>query len=80
MAFAYDIHKEYPYQESIFGQLDTTLSLTKLVNWRRVQTQNTSYDWSQEQARRQEPASPLHPTRNAMREWIDLAFGIDIAA
>ena len=80
MAFAYDIHKEYPYREGIFGQIDITSSLNKLVNWDRVQTQNTLYDWAQEQTSRQEPASPLHPTRNSMREWIDLTFGIDIAA
>jgi hypothetical protein len=78
MAFAYDIHKEYSHREGIFGKIDTISSLNKLVSWDHVQTQNTLYDWAQEQANRLEK-DRLHPTRNAMREWILDNFEIDIA-
>lgn len=77
MAFTYDIHKKYFYEESFFGQADVTSPMYKLIDWDQIQTENSLYEWAISDPTRM--SDEIHPSRNAMREWILDNFKLDIA-
>jgi hypothetical protein len=77
MAFAYDIYKRYFRQESFFGQADLTSPMYKLIDWNQIQTQNTLYEWAISDPTRM--SDIIHPSRDAMREWILDNFKLDVA-
>lgn len=84
MAFIYDIHRDYRKVENgrlenVLGRLLPDSPYYKLVDWDKIKTHNTAYEWAIQNSSRLE-SDTFHPTRTAMREWIDLTFGIDIAA
>ena len=84
MTFIYDIHRDYRKVENgrlenVLGRLLTDSPYYKLVDWGKLKTDNTAYEWAIQDPNRLE-SDTFHPTRNAMREWINLTFGIDIAA
>ena len=78
MAFTYDIHKKYFYEESFFGQADVTSPMYKLIDWDQIQTENSLYEWAISDPTRM--SDEIHPSRNAMREWILDNFKLDISA
>lgn len=77
MAFAYDIHKKYFYEESFFGQADIKSPMYKLIDWDQIQTENSLYEWAISDPTRM--SDEIHPSKNAMREWILDNFKLDIA-
>ena len=83
MSFIYDIHRDYRTDksrrlENVLGRLVSDSPYYDLVNWNKIKTKNTAYEWATQNPSRLE-SDTFHPTRNAMREWIDLTFGLDIA-
>ena len=81
MSFIYDPFFDYSNtsREHYFGTIDKDSAYYNLIDWTRIDTSNTAFEWANKDKNRLEN-DQLHPTRNAMREWIDLTFGIDIAA
>lgn len=83
MSFIYDITRNYAEVEhrieNVLGEVSTNSIYYKLVNWDKIKLQHTAYEWAlQNQAEFEN--DQFHPTRDAMREWINFSFGIDIAA
>lgn len=81
MSFIYDPFKDYSRtpHEHHFGTIDQRSAYYNLIDWSKIKTDNTAYEWASQVNNRLE-SDRLHPTRSAMRDWIDLTFGIDIAA
>jgi hypothetical protein len=81
MSFIYDPFRDYSHtsHEHYFGTVDKSSAYYNLVDWSKIHTDNTAFEWASQINTRLE-SDQLHPTRDAMREWIDLTFGIDIAA
>lgn len=81
MSFIYDPFKDYSQtsHEHYFGCIDKNSAYYNLIDWKKIQTNNTAFEWADQNGVRLE-SDQLHPTRDAMREWIDLTFGIDISA
>jgi hypothetical protein len=84
MSFIYDIHRDYRTVENgrldnVLGRLVSGSPYYDLVNWDKIKTKNTAYEWATQDPSRLE-SDTFHPTRNAMREWIKLVFDLDIAA
>jgi hypothetical protein len=77
MAFAYDIYKDYSWQESFFGAVDVTSPMFKLIDWDKIQTENTLYEWASSDPTRM--SDRIHPSRDAVREWILSNVDLDIA-
>lgn len=81
MSFIYDPFADYSQtsHEHYFGTIDKVSPYYNLIDWTKIQIETTAFEWAKQKPERLEP-DQLHPTRDAMREWIDLTFGIDIAA
>jgi hypothetical protein len=84
MSFIYNINRDYRTVENgrlenVLGRLVSDSPYYDLVNWDKININNTAYEWAVQDPFRLE-SDTFHPTRNAMREWIDLTFGIDISA
>jgi hypothetical protein len=81
MSFIYDPFFDYSdtSHESYFGTIVKNSSYYNLVDWEKIDTSSTAFEWASQDKNRLED-DQLHPTKNAMREWFDLTFGIDIAA
>lgn len=80
MSFIYNPFADYsetPY-DHCFGTINQTSAYFDLINWQEIKLENTAFEWAKSQEFAME-SDTLHPTRNAMRTWIDLTFGIDIA-
>lgn len=80
MSFIYDPFRDYSESkhEHHFGTIDQRSAYYDLVDWTKIKTTDTAFEWANQNTDRLE-SDQLHPTRDAMREWIDLTFGIDIA-
>lgn len=80
MSFIYDPFRDYSQtrHEHYFGKIDQQSAYYKLVDWTTIKTNSTAFEWSNQTNSRLE-SDQLHPNRDAMREWIDLTFEIDIA-
>ena len=80
MSFIYDPFADWSNtsHEHYFGTVDKNSAFYNLVDWEKINTSCTAFEWASKDQTRLEH-DRLHPTRNAMREWIDLTFGIDIA-
>lgn len=80
MSFIYNPCQDYSQtrHEHYFGIVDQRSAYYDLVDWKKIQTQITPFEWASQHSYLE--SDQLHPTRDAMREWIDLTFGIDIAA
>ena len=80
MSFIYDPFFDYSKtsHEHYFGTVDPDSAYYKLVDWTKIPTSNTVFEWASQDHARLE-SDQLHPTRNSMREWINFTFGIDIA-
>jgi hypothetical protein len=80
MSFIYNPFFDYSNtsHEHYFGTIDKDSSYYNLIDWTKIDTSNTVFEWASQDNTRIE--HDIHPTRNAMREWIDLTFGIDIIA
>jgi hypothetical protein len=80
MSFIYNPFFDYSNtsHEHYFGTIDKDSSYYNLIDWTKIDTSNTIFEWASQDNKRIE--HDIHPTRNAMREWIDLTFGIDIIA
>lgn len=80
MSFIYNPFLDYSNtkHEHYFGTVDRHSAYHNLVDWTKINISNTAFEWADQDRTRLEN-DQLHPTRNAMREWIDLTFGIDIA-
>lgn len=81
MSFIYDPFLDYSdtSHEHYFGTIDKNSAYYKLIDWTKIQTNNTAFEWANQSKDRLEN-DQLHPTRNAMQEWINITFGIDITA
>ena len=81
MSFIYNPLLDYcnTLHEHHFGTIDKSSSYYKLVDWDKIKINNTAFEWAKTEPNALEP-DQLHPTRDAMKKWIDLTFGIDIAA
>jgi len=81
MSFIYDPFADYSQtpHEHYFGKINQTSPYYKLINWSKISKDNTAFEWATNQKTKME-SDQLHPTRDAMREWIDITFGIDLAA
>ena len=79
MAFIYDTQRQTQnvQHEHSLGQMDIESPLYNLVNWRKFTTVESPYEWAKRQNRLEN--DNYHPTRNAMIEWFDLAFDIDLS-
>jgi hypothetical protein len=81
MSFIYNPLLDYcntPHEHH-FGTIDQSSSYYKLVDWDKIKINNTAFEWAKTEPNALEP-DQLHPTRDAMKKWIDLTFGIDISA
>jgi hypothetical protein len=80
MSFIYNPFFDYAGtpDEHHFGQVNQSSSYFKLVDWSRIKTNNTAFEWAKKETHALE-SDQLHPTRDAMKKWINLTFGIDIA-
>lgn len=81
MSFIYDPFLDYSTtpHEHYFGTINKQSLFYNLVDWSKIKLDTTPFEWASQLPDRLE-SDHLHPTRNAMREWINLTFGIDIAA
>ena len=81
MSFIYDPFLDYSQtrHEHYFGTVDKDSAYYNLIDWAKIKVDTTPFEWANQAPERLE-SDQLHPTRNAMREWINLTFGIDIAA
>ena len=81
MSFIYNPFADYSQtrHEHYFGTIDQTSTYFKLIDWSKIKLENTAFEWAEKDRSRLEN-DQLHPTRDAMRTWIDLTFDIDIAA
>jgi hypothetical protein len=81
MSFIYNPFAEWSHtkHEHYFGTIDKQSAYYSLVDWTKIDITNTAFEWANQDFNRLEN-DQLHPTRNAMKEWIDLTFDIDIAA
>ena len=80
MSFIYNPFDDYSLtpHEHYFGAVDQRSAYYELVDWTTIKLDNTAFEWSKHHSELE--SDQLHPTRNAMREWIRLTFDIDIAA
>jgi hypothetical protein len=80
MSFIYNPFDDYSQtpHEHYFGTIDKNSPYYRLVDWSKIKIDNTPFEWASQHSILE--SDQLHPTRDAMREWIDLTFGIDIAA
>lgn len=80
MGFIYDPFKDYSRtgHEHYFGTVNKNSMYYSLVNWSKINTDHTAFEWAEKTRSRLE-SDQLHPTRDAMREWLNLTFDIDIA-
>ena len=80
MSFIYNPLADYSNtsHEHYFGTINQSSAYYNLVDWSKIDISNTAFEWANQNTARLEN-DQFHPTRNAMREWIDLTFGIDIA-
>jgi len=80
MSFIYDPFRDYSQtsHEHYFGTVNKCSPYYKLVDWTKIKTDWTAFEWASDT--QQLESDQLHPTRNAMREWINLTFDLDIAA
>ena len=81
MSFIYNPLAQWSHtrHEHYFGTIDKHSAYYNLVDWAKIDITNTAFEWANQDLNRLE-IDQLHPTRDAMREWIDLTFNIDIAA
>ena len=81
MSFIYDPFWDYSQtrHEHYFGTVDKDSAYYNLIDWEKISLANTPFEWANRDPERLE-SDQLHPTRDAMREWVNLTFGIDIAA
>lgn len=82
MSFIYDIHHDYRTVkngriENVLGRLVPSSPYHALVNWDKIKLTDTAYEWANQDPSRLE-SDTFHPTRDAMRVWINMTFGIDI--
>lgn len=81
MSFIYNPFLDYSNtpHEHHFGTIDQRSAYHSLVDWSKINTDNTAFEWANLDKQRLE-SDQLHPTRDAMRKWFDLTFDIDLAA
>ena len=84
MSFIYDIAQDYSdidngRWENVLGKVISSGPYFDLVDWHKIKTDTTPYEWAKHNASRLEN-DQFHPTRDAMRTWILDNFFIDIAA
>ena len=79
MSFIYDPFADYSQtpHEHHFGTINKNSPYYRLVDWTKINTNCTAFEWSMQHSALE--SDKLHPTRDAMREWINLAFDIDIS-
>jgi hypothetical protein len=79
MAFAYDVFGNTdPTHEHFFGKLDESYSTYQnLINWDRIDTDHTLFEWAHTEPSRIED-DKFHVTKDAVRQWFDLVFNIDL--
>lgn len=81
MGFIYNPFADYiqTKHEHYFGTVNKNSPYFSLVDWQKINTELTAFEWAEQQRDRLE-SDQLHPTRNAMKEWVKLAFNIDLQA
>lgn len=80
MSFIYNPFRDYSQtsHEHYFGTINKNSPYYQLVDWSKIKTDCTAFEWTAQHSTLE--SDQLHPTRDAMRKWIDLTFDIDIAA
>lgn len=80
MAFAYDITKGDDGQHAhCFGYLDHSSIYDQFVDWSKISTDRPLFEWAHRDLKRIDKDG-FHPTREAVRAWFDLTFGVDLAS
>ena len=80
MSFIYDVHKqtqEISWLDQVLGQLDSESKLKNLVDWTRIQTHDTPFEWCQQQNLISD--DKFHPTPDGMKKWLLKNFDLDLA-
>jgi hypothetical protein len=80
MSWIYDPFEDYSNTKfgHALGQINKDSCYFSTVDWSNINTLFTPWEWAQKNPVRFE-SDLFHPTRDAMREWIKLAFDLDIA-
>lgn len=78
MAFIYNAYKPNlkDPNEHTLGKLDRSSSLFRLIDWYAFTQYQPPYEWAKQHNKLE--SDNFHPTRNAMIEWFNLAFEIDL--
>jgi len=81
MSFIYDA-KNFSFDQDlgwlvpVLGRLGTRSSLYNLIDWQKIQTQNTPFEWCKAQGMLKPDG--FHPTKTGMAQWILENFNLDI--
>lgn len=80
MSFIYDVNNQI-YDDSwlsnVLGAIDWSDPLHKLIDWHKIQTDNTPYEWCK--SRNLLNNDNFHPSVNGMTEWLLENFELNIA-
>jgi hypothetical protein len=79
MAFIYDVNNQIydvSWLSNVLGVIDWSDPLHKLINWNKIQTDNTPYEWCKNRNLLME--DNFHPTVEGITRWLLENFELDI--
>jgi hypothetical protein len=80
MSFIYDVNNQIydnSWLSNVLGAIDWSEPLHKLIDWYKIQTDNTPYEWCK--SRNLLTEDNFHPSVDGMTEWLLENFELDIA-